>query len=123
MLANNFYTVQSSDQVSETQIQYKIHINGAHPIFEGHFPEQPVVPGVCMMQTITELAGQSVQQELILQKANTMKFVNMIDPRQQADVIVDLQWSQLEDQLLKVNATIKSDTITFMKLQGVFARK
>ena len=54
MLLNDFFTIR--DKVtSETEIWAELIINSNHKIFEGHFPNQPVVPGVCMMQMIKEI--------------------------------------------------------------------
>ena len=51
MLMNDFYTI-SDLQTEEFSISCKATFNKDHDIFNGHFPGQPVVPGVCMMQMI-----------------------------------------------------------------------
>ncbi|WP_143307883.1 hotdog family protein [Chitinophaga vietnamensis] len=118
MLAGNFYNITASAQ-EPGQINVTIELNAAHPIFGGHFPDQPVVPGVCMMQTITEVLETAVQRKVLLQKASNMKFLNMIDPRQQPLVDVQVTYKE-EDSLLKVNAVLKKEEKTFMKFQGIF---
>ncbi|RAJ02603.1 3-hydroxyacyl-[acyl-carrier-protein] dehydratase [Chitinophaga skermanii] len=123
MLANNFYTVDNTTQLAENHVSNAITINAAHPIFGGHFPEQPVVPGVCMMQTITELLGNAVNANLLLDKASSMKFLNMIDPTQQPNVNVDLQYSFPTEASVKVNAVIKSEATVFLKFQGTFHKQ
>ena len=51
MLLNDFFTI--NDKVSSaTEIWAELFINADHKIFEGHFPNQPVVPGVCMMHML-----------------------------------------------------------------------
>ena len=62
MLLNDFFTI--NDKVSsETEIWAELYINATHKIFEGHFPNQPVVPGVCMMQMIKEILEQVIGKE------------------------------------------------------------
>jgi len=119
MLAGNFYTIVQSQQTPET-FTVLLALNAAHPIFEGHFPGQPVVPGVCMMQTIQELLEQCLQRRLQLQKAANMKFMTMIDPVVQPRVNVELQYVVQEGGLVKTSAMIKSDHTVFMKFQGTF---
>lgn len=119
MLAGNFYTIMESQQ-TEQSFAAQLALNAAHPIFEGHFPGQPVVPGVCMMQTIQELLEKRLERKLLLQKAVNMKFLVMIDPVVQPQVKTELQFTLQDDGTVKANAVIKSDSTIFMKFQGTF---
>ncbi|RFS21132.1 3-hydroxyacyl-ACP dehydratase [Chitinophaga silvatica] len=119
MLAGNFYTVTAQQQ-DAGQISTTIELNASHPIFGGHFPEQPVVPGVCMMQTITEVLATALQKPVKLQKATQMKFLTMIDPVKQPQVDVTVSYKEEAEGLWKVTASLKRDDKTFMKFQGLF---
>jgi 3-hydroxyacyl-[acyl-carrier-protein] dehydratase len=119
MLEGSFYTITQSAQTGAS-FEAVLALNAAHPVFEGHFPGQPVVPGVCMMQTIQELLEKSLQQKVLLQKATNMKFLVMINPVVQPQVTVALQYTLQPDNTVKVNASIKHDSIIFMKFQGTF---
>ena len=58
MLLNNFFTI--NDKVSSaTEIWAELFINADHKIFEGHFPNQPVVPSVYIIQIIKEIDEKS----------------------------------------------------------------
>ncbi|MBS1934927.1 MAG: hydroxymyristoyl-ACP dehydratase, partial [Bacteroidetes bacterium] len=54
MLQGNFFTITS---IAHENISVKavLELNPAHDIFKGHFPETPVVPGVCMLQMLKEV--------------------------------------------------------------------
>lgn len=119
MLAGNLYTIIDSQQTAQT-FAAQLALNAAHPIFKGHFPEQPVVPGVCMMQTIQELLEQCLQQKLLLKKAANMKFLSLIDPVVQPQVTTELQYTLQDDGTVKASAVIKSESTVFMKFQGIF---
>lgn len=122
MLAGKLYNVQQQQQ-NEGTISTVIAWNVAHPIFEGHFPGQPVVPGVCMMQTIQEILGSALQKNVMIRKAANMKFLNMIDPTQQPEVTVEITYSLLDTQEVKVTAAIKHEAVIFLKFQGLFTVK
>ena len=65
MLLNDFYTInKQTDQ--DGIITSSITLNLNHPIYKGHFPQQPVVPGVCMMQMMAELVGEALEITKIL---------------------------------------------------------
>lgn len=79
MLKNSFYTIKQI--VSEgNSHNVLVAINPQHSIFEGHFPEQPVVPGVCTLQIIKECACKVMGKELRYSTILSCKFSSMIIP-------------------------------------------
>lgn len=120
MLAGKLYTLSQEQQTAEGSITYTINWHAQHPVFEGHFPGRPVVPGVCMMQTVTELLEKALGKKVQVKKAGQMKFLNMIDPNVNPQTDIQLQ-HKLQDGEIKVTATLKHETLTFMKFQGTFA--
>jgi 3-hydroxyacyl-[acyl-carrier-protein] dehydratase len=71
-------------------VQATLDINPAHRIFEGHFPGQPIVPGVCMMQMVKEVLETAIGKETRLVSAVSAKFLYMIDPRETSRVSMEL---------------------------------
>lgn len=120
MLAGNFYTIIAQQQPDQQAVHTTITWNGDHAIFKGHFPDQPVVPGVCMMQTIQELLSGVAGKKLLVKKAANMKFLNMIDPRQTPQVTVEIKYEVTEEGY-KANAVIKHEATVFLKFQGLFS--
>ena len=59
---------------TESSVTATIELNPSHPIFNGHFPGQPVLPGVCMLQIIKELLEVSIGKTTRLRKASECKF-------------------------------------------------
>jgi 3-hydroxyacyl-[acyl-carrier-protein] dehydratase len=118
MLAGKLYTLEQEHTVGEAGT-YQVLWNAAHPIFEGHFPGRPVVPGVCMMQTVQELLERLLQKKVLLKKASNMKFLNMIDPVANPKVEIGVQY-KLQEGEIKVTASLKYEALTFMKFQGTF---
>ncbi len=58
--------------------------------FQGHFPEQPVLPGVCQIGAMVALAGRMRGTPQVLAEIINAKFVAMVVP----------------DQLLQVQCTL-----------------
>ena len=58
MLEHYLYDILSAEEGD-----FNIIILEDSPIFKGHFPEYPVVPGVCLMQIIKELAEKKTQKK------------------------------------------------------------
>lgn len=55
-------------------------MNPNHQVFEGHFPNNPITPGVCMMQIIKEVTEGFVLKDLFLSKVSNVKFMATINP-------------------------------------------
>ena len=64
MLNDNLYRTDSFSY-QEEKIEAEISIDVHHKIFEGHFPGQPVLPGVCMIQIVKELVEKAMTKRAI----------------------------------------------------------
>lgn len=90
-ILQDFYTVNSHKSADSTDSIFDITIQKAHPIFAGHFPNNPVTPGVCMLQIIKELSEKQTDRNLLLSKARNIKFMAIINPEIQPKIQVALQ--------------------------------
>lgn len=118
MLLNDFYTIVDFIP-AEGGAEAGLEINANHHIFEGHFPGQPVTPGVCMMQMIQELTENAVGRKLQLQKAAELKFLSIIDPQKNNQVRAKLEYKSV-DEGLQVSASIFKDELIHFKFKGSF---
>lgn len=120
MLQGDFFTI-SNLETAGPDIKADLKINAGHKIFEGHFPGQPVVPGVCMMQMVKEIVEQVTGKDTSLLKAHEMKFLAVIDPLKNNIISATLKYSIDEHGNLVVSATFFKDELTHYKFKGQFA--
>jgi 3-hydroxyacyl-[acyl-carrier-protein] dehydratase len=92
MLKNDFYTVVGATSEGNTH-KVLVKINALHPIFDGHFPQQPVVPGVCTMQLVKECASDILGKRIRYSSISSCKFISAIVP---------------SDELVEVNLVMAS---------------
>ena len=95
-----------------------LEIDQLNEIFNGHFPDQPVVPGACMLQMVKEVLADALKVSLRLVKADNIKFLSLIPPSAQS-LQLNINYL-LTDSDIKVNSTLSSGEYTCMKLQGMF---
>ena len=114
MLLNDFFTIQEVE-ASDKEVKTLLVINAAHKIFEGHFPGQPVVPGVCMMQMVKEILEQVLGRETDLVKASEMKFLAVLNPKENNLVHATIKYVADEDGKIKINASIFKDELVYFK--------
>ena len=51
--------------------------------FDGHFPGQPVLPGVCLIQTVLVAAQKATGRNLTLCEVVLAKFLSVVLPNEQ----------------------------------------
>ncbi|MEO5682572.1 MAG: 3-hydroxyacyl-ACP dehydratase [Chitinophagaceae bacterium] len=119
MLEGNFYTVLSP-VMEDDRIQAVLQINPGHEIFQGHFPGQPVVPGVCMMQIVKELVQKTTGRPVQLRHGLDLKFLSVIDPGKNNTVHAEANYTVLASGDINVTARLFFNEITFFKFKGVF---
>ena len=116
ILLNEFYTSQQKTSTPGV-VKATISINKKHRILEGHFPGLPVVPGVCMLQIVREIMQVDSNKKLKITEADNMKFLSVINPEQNADVEVTINYTE-DAGKFSINATLFSATVTFFKLKA-----
>jgi 3-hydroxyacyl-[acyl-carrier-protein] dehydratase len=122
MLLKDFYKVLSLEKTADQKYQAVLLINENHEVFKGHFPGNPIMPGVCMMQIIKELSEEITSSTLIMQSLSNVKFMALINPFVTPELRLELDITTTEDHLVKVkNTTYFNDTIA-LKLGSVYKK-
>lgn len=120
MLLHDFYKIQSLEKIDGQKHLAVILINEKHDVFKGHFPGNPIMPGVCMMQIIKELTEQITSRKLMMQTLTNVKFMALINPDVTPELRLELDVTTTEDDFVKVkNATYFNETIA-LKLSSVY---
>lgn len=118
MLLNDFYYIDTL-HAEDHQVNAQVRLNPRHGIFEGHFPGQPVVPGVCMVQIVKELMEQHLDTKLLLHTGCQLKFLQLVVPDEDDIIEVSIQL-QPEGNTFATQAAFKKGDQFVFKLQGVF---
>ena len=119
MLAGNFFELASMNS-ENGKLTGVIKLNAAHTIFEGHFPGQPVVPGVCMMQMVKEILAGALSTSLRLEVADQVKFLSVINPLETSSVGIEIAYTPAEDGRVKMSATLLNEDNVYFKLRAIF---
>lgn len=123
MLNKDFYKIQTINQVDANTIHVSILLNKNHDVFNGHFPNNPITPGVCMIQAIKEIAQTQVNSLLFLHKISNVKFTAIINPNVNPYLILELSLIN-ENNIIKVkNITKFTDGTIALKCNGTFVKK
>jgi 3-hydroxyacyl-[acyl-carrier-protein] dehydratase len=106
MLQNDFFTIGSIKKEDDS-FRVLLELNAAHKIFEGHFPGQPIVPGACLLQMVSEVtASVSGRKDLRLLRADHLKFIAFIDPDVQEILEMRFTYRIKEDSVIIVSGDL-----------------
>jgi 3-hydroxyacyl-[acyl-carrier-protein] dehydratase len=116
MLITDFYTLQKTE-ITVDKISADILLNPNHEVYKGHFPGQPVVPGVIQLQIVKEILEEILGQQLFMDNVSSAKYLRIITPDAFPELKVTIQYSKTAENEIKVNALIGSPETIFTKLK------
>jgi 3-hydroxyacyl-[acyl-carrier-protein] dehydratase len=122
MLKDSLYTLEKIDSL-DAQINAQVKLNAQHPIFKGHFPDIPVLPGVAMMQMIKDILEFQEEQDLQISKAGNMKFLQMVNPEKTELLDIVINITERNEEYLKIKAQINAETTICFKMTAQLAFK
>lgn len=105
--------------IDDFNFNIQIELNPKHEIFDGHFPNNPIMPGVCMIQIIKELTELFTSQKLFLSKVSNVKFMAIINPFTHS--ILDLNLNIMNNgEEVKVKNSSFFESTNALKFSAVF---
>ena len=110
----DFYNIIST-QSEGNKHSYVVKINANHRVFEGHFPGNPIVPGVMSLMMIRECAERQLGHATRFAYIKDVKYIQAIVPNgENINVCFDLNGNDIAGEvtsaegtsLLKIKATL-----------------
>ncbi len=118
LFKDTFYSVNSQD-LQEGTATFNITINKDHNIFEGHFPNNPITPGVVQMEIVKELLAVITGKEMKMISMGNCKFLAFMNPLETPIFDVTLNYSDVEGNT-KVAGQMKTDETVYMKISALY---
>ncbi|WP_409417718.1 3-hydroxyacyl-ACP dehydratase [Flavobacterium sp. PS2] len=122
MVLKDFYKILSLENTSDSKYDAVILVNDKHDVFKGHFPDNPIMPGVCMIQIIKELSETITKSNLMMQTLSNVKFMALINPEVTPELRLELDITTTEDGLVKVKNTTYFNETVALKLSNVYKK-
>lgn len=119
LLKDKLYTLNNLTQ-EDNQLIASITLNADDAIFKGHFPENPITPGVAQLEMIKEVLSTHYNREIQLKSISNCKYLAILNPVENPNVQIKLTVTEIENEL-KVNAVFSGDETIFTKSVGVYS--
>ena len=71
-------------------LKYSTQIDLSHPSLKGHFPGQPIVPGVVILDEMIKAFRKERGHHCKIQKIPSVKFLLPLEPGAQIEFIFDI---------------------------------
>ncbi|KQT22455.1 3-hydroxyacyl-ACP dehydratase [Chryseobacterium sp. Leaf404] len=120
-MLTDFYTLVGYEKSENGSFSASITLNQDHDIFKGHFPGNPVTPGVCMMQIVKELTEEFTGKKLFLKSASNVKFMAIINPFETPKLTMQLDIKEVENEVKVKNTTAFGETIA-LKMSVIYTK-
>lgn len=117
---NNLFTVQSTDE-AENGFTAHLLCNPAHPVYQAHFPGNPITPGACLLQTASEVLQQKTGRPLYLKSSKNIKFLNVLIPTEGKEVCFKYSNFTETETECKTQLVITDETTVYSKMSLTFS--
>lgn len=116
MLIKNYYQI---DEVTKHDDATVFHVTLCEDceVYQGHFPGEPVSPGVCNIQMIKECAEQVAGKPLMLNNLQQCRLTVLVTPTQHPKVEVTLRLEE-KGGTYKLKAFIGKGEETYLDLKA-----
>lgn len=121
MLIPYFYSVKEFN-FTDNKLKSIIELNPEHEVFKGHFPNNPVTPGVCMLQILKELTEQATNTNLFIKECSNVKFMALINPETNPILAITIDINPLEENF-KIKASANFDETVALKVNALLTQQ
>ncbi len=82
-----WHSIRNLKQTNADEITAEIRVPTESPWFNGHFPAEPILPGVAQLGIVFDMISRSRNQELTISSARRIRFKQIIRPNDHLSVI------------------------------------
>ncbi|MBL7882621.1 MAG: 3-hydroxyacyl-ACP dehydratase [Bacteroidia bacterium] len=118
MLLNHFFTIKNISNAEKYTIN--IELNPKHQVYQGHFPGNPVAPGVCLTQMVKETVEHIIGKKLTMVTGDNLKFTAILNPEVNKNVVMTLALKTKDNGLLQADSTVTDGETSFFSIKASF---
>lgn len=119
MLITNFYHIKDK-RTGTGEAHYKVVFPSNCDVYRGHFPSEPVSPGVCTIQMIKELTEEAVGRALTISNISNCKLTHVLVPSDEKTINADITFSDTGDNVT-INAIVWEGETTYIKMRATLS--
>lgn len=123
LLDDFFYIIKNDVRDGRTskdsEVVCAVKMKSGHSIYQAHFPNNPITPGVCLVQMSTEILEKTLKRHLRLKAAVRIKFRKPIVPS--VEPVFTFQKLTVSDHQVSVSVVIQDKDTQYAKMSLIYA--
>ena len=116
-LKDSLYKIKKIDRI-DNNIVVKLEILSDHPIYQGHFPEKAVVPGVCTLTIIKECLSEILGRTIMFSSIKECKYLSALLPTCNINIAINMEI--LDDTKIRSTVINEDNQQPVLKLRAAF---
>ena len=117
---DNLFIIQSIENTN-TGFTAKLRCNPAHPVYQAHFPGNPITPGACLLKTAGGVLQQKLGRPLYLKASKNIKYLNLLIPEEGKEVCFNFSnFSEVENGC-KAQVVIADEASVYTKMSLTYS--
>ena len=117
---DNLFIIKTTEE-TETGFMARLCCNPAHPVYQAHFPGNPITPGACLLKTAGEVLQQKTGRPLYLKSSKNIKYLNILIPAEGKEVRFEFSGIAETETGCKTQLVIADDTAVYSKMSLIFS--
>ena len=81
-----WYTSLTTELNSDRTVTAQVSTDSKSPWYSGHFPGDPILPGVAQLHMVSSSIARALGQELVLSSMGRIKFKKLLRPGDVLDI-------------------------------------
>ena len=117
---DNLFIIESLTD-TDTGFSAKLRCNPEHPVYQAHFPGNPITPGACLLKTASEVLQQKLGRPLYLKASKNIKYLSLVIPEEGKEVRYDFLRLVFDETECKAQVVIADETTVYTKMSLTYS--
>jgi acyl carrier protein len=81
-----WYSLLALNKITDDTLVAQVMVNEGSPWFSGHFPDNPILPGIAQLNMTAEVIALSRQENLCIKQLSRVKFKKIVRPGERLEI-------------------------------------
>lgn len=98
-----------------------VQSNPDHPVYQSHFPGNPITPGACLLKTAGTLLQRNIGRPLFLKSSKNIKYLSILIPEAGKEVKFSFSHVVESETECKAQVVIADENVVYTKMSLVLS--
>lgn len=98
---------------------FRIRLDEGNVIYKAHFPNNPITPGVIIVDTACRLLGKLTNRQLEISEVKNAKFLNVLSPLRHPEVEYEFRLVETVDNVVRTRVDVRWKELIFSTISFI----